>query len=110
MNGAPYGNRTRVSAVKGRRPGPLDEGRGRWALYKVLRRDGQALPYFHHFPVLGIDSQGSRGGSGGPFCSSSMECLSGERIKAICPSRGGRLMVTPACIRPSQSAYISSTS
>jgi hypothetical protein len=26
--GAPYGNRTRVSAVKGRRPGPLDEGRG----------------------------------------------------------------------------------
>jgi hypothetical protein len=25
--GAPYGNRTRVSAVKGRRPGPLDEGR-----------------------------------------------------------------------------------
>ena len=27
-SGAPYGNRTRVSAVKGRRPGPLDEGRG----------------------------------------------------------------------------------
>src|SRR5262249_51167577 len=26
--GAPYGNRTRVSAVKGRRPRPLDEGRG----------------------------------------------------------------------------------
>ena len=25
--GAPYGNRTRVSAVKGRRPRPLDEGR-----------------------------------------------------------------------------------
>ena len=25
--GAPYGTRTRVSAVKGRRPGPLDEGR-----------------------------------------------------------------------------------
>ena len=29
MTGAPYGNRTRVSAVKGRRPRPLDEGRGR---------------------------------------------------------------------------------
>jgi hypothetical protein len=28
LAGAPYGNRTRVSAVKGRRPGPLDEGRG----------------------------------------------------------------------------------
>src|ERR1700733_9250409 len=27
LSGAPYGNRTRVSAVKGRRPGPLDEGR-----------------------------------------------------------------------------------
>ena len=26
--GAPYGNRTRVFAVKGRRPGPLDDGRG----------------------------------------------------------------------------------
>jgi hypothetical protein len=25
--GAPYGNRTRVSAVKGRCPRPLDEGR-----------------------------------------------------------------------------------
>jgi hypothetical protein len=28
-SGAPYGTRTRVSAVKGRRPGPLDEGRGK---------------------------------------------------------------------------------
>src|ERR1700736_143304 len=27
--GAPYGTRTRVTAVKGRCPGPLDEGRGR---------------------------------------------------------------------------------
>src|SRR5262245_45689247 len=30
-HGAPYGNRTRVSAVKGRRPGPLDEGREKGA-------------------------------------------------------------------------------
>ncbi len=28
MFGAPNGDRTRVSAVKGRRPGPLDDGRG----------------------------------------------------------------------------------
>src|SRR5690349_19089168 len=105
MDGAPYGNRTRVSAVKGRRPGPLDEGRaGRRARYKVLGREGQALPYFHHFPVFGIDSQGSLGGSGAPFCRSSMECLSGERTKAICPSRGGRLMVTPAFKSLSQRA------
>ena len=27
MTGAPYGNRTRVFAVKGQRPRPLDEGR-----------------------------------------------------------------------------------
>lgn len=27
QNGAPYGTRTRVSAVKGQRPRPLDEGR-----------------------------------------------------------------------------------
>src|SRR5690349_23635048 len=27
-SGAPYGNRTRVTDVKGRCPGPLDEGRG----------------------------------------------------------------------------------
>src|SRR3954470_19260248 len=28
ITGAPYGTRTRVTAVKGRCPGPLDEGRG----------------------------------------------------------------------------------
>src|SRR5690606_20622427 len=35
MNGAPYEVRTRVSALRGRRPGPLDEGS---ALEKALRR------------------------------------------------------------------------
>ncbi len=41
-SGAPYGNRTRVFAVKGRRPGPLDEGRWRWACGSIigLDRDG----------------------------------------------------------------------
>ena len=52
----------------------------------------------HHFPVLGMETHGSLGGSGAPFCSSSIECLSGERTNAITPSRGGRLMVTPAFI------------
>src|SRR5437016_4573899 len=47
-------------------------------------------------PVLGMDAQGSRFGKGEPFCKSSIEILSGDRIKAIAPSRGGRLMVTPA--------------
>ena len=55
-------------------------------------------------PVLGIDFHGSCGGKAAPFCSSSMECLSGERTKAMTPSRGGRLMVTPAFISLSQVA------
>ena len=46
-------------------------------------------------PVLDMDAQGSRFGKGGPCCKSSIEILSGERMKAIAPSRGGRLMVTP---------------
>ena len=49
----------------------------------------------HQRPVLGIEAHGSLGGSGLPFCRSSMECLSGERTNAMLPSRGGRLMVTP---------------
>jgi len=32
------------------------------------------------------------------FCNSSIECRSGERMKAILPSRGGRLIVTPIFI------------
>jgi hypothetical protein len=37
LTGAPYGNRTHVSAVKGRRPRPLDEGRGPRAYGAVER-------------------------------------------------------------------------
>ena len=46
-------------------------------------------------PTFCMDFQGSAGSSLVPFCSSSMEMLSGERTKAIHPSLGGRLMVTP---------------
>src|SRR5688572_24476332 len=49
----------------------------------------------YQLPVFGIDFQGSAGGRAPPFCRSSMEMLSGERTKAMRPSRGGRLMVTP---------------
>jgi len=63
---------------------------------------GRIAPY--HFPTLGIDVHGSFGGSGEPFCNSSIECLSGERTNAMVPSRGGRLMVTPAFINRSHSA------
>ena len=55
-------------------------------------------------PVLGIDFQGSAGGSAAPFCKSSMDCLSGERTNAMVPSRGGRLIVTPAFISRSHTA------
>ena len=126
--GAPYGNRTRVSAVKGRRPGPLDEGRWERGHIETFGRCGKksdgrtqlggSTPKLehascrsshthrsvHHFPVFGIESQGSLGESGAPFCRSSIECLSGERTKAMVPSRGGRLMVTPARISLSQRA------
>lgn len=46
----------------------------------------------HHEPVFAIDAQGSCGGRC-PSCSNSIEIRSGERTKAICPSRGGRLIV-----------------
>ena len=59
---------------------------------------------FYQTPVLGMDSQGSCGGSGSPSCSNSIEIASGERTKAICPSRGGRLIVTPPLCRRAQSS------
>ena len=43
-------------------------------------------------PVFGIDSHGSLGSSE-PSWISSTEMPSGERTKAMCPSRGGRLIV-----------------
>jgi hypothetical protein len=55
-------------------------------------------------PVFGMLAQGSAGFNDGPCCSSSMEIPSGERTKAMRPSRGGRLMVTPCFLRRSQVA------
>src|SRR3981189_3096711 len=62
------------------------------------------LPGAHQCPVFGIEVHGSAGGFASPFCKSSIECRSGERTNAICPSRGGRLMVMPSFIRRSQVA------
>src|SRR5208337_518007 len=50
----------------------------------------------HQTPEFGIDAQGSAGGSEPPFWMSSIEIASGVRMKAMWPSRGGRLIVTPA--------------
>ena len=55
--------------------------------------EAQFVPRRHQTPVFAIDAQGSRGSSAPPFCSSSTEIRSGERTKAMWPSRGGRLMV-----------------
>ena len=66
---------------------------GRVANARVVRR-----PCAYHSPLFSIDAHGSSGARASPFCRSSIEMLSGERTKAMCPSRGGRLMVTPASI------------
>jgi len=56
----------------------------------------QVTLHRYHSPTVGIEAQGSAGGRGCPFCSSSIEILSGERKNAIWPSRGGTLIVIPA--------------
>lgn len=53
----------------------------------------------YQVPVLGIEIQGSSGAFAPPRCSNSMEIPSGERTKAIRPSRGGLNIVTPWSIR-----------
>ena len=60
------------------------------------KRSAKLMDY--QTPVFGIDAQGSAGALASPFCSSSIEMFSGDRTNAIVPSRGGRLMVTPAFI------------
>jgi len=51
-----------------------------------------------------MDFHGSAAGLAGPLCRSSIEMFSGERTKAMLPSRGGLLIVTPAFMSLSQSA------
>lgn len=58
----------------------------------------------YQLPVLAMEAQGSFGASESPRWSNSREIPSGERTKAIWPSRGGRLMVTPLSIRDWQRA------
>jgi hypothetical protein len=57
---------------------------------------------FYQEPVLGMLAHGSEGGSAPPACSSSMEMPSGVRMKAMWPSRGGRLIVTPRAMKALQ--------
>ena len=90
--------------------GTRDEGASRKQSLRVNTKTPDAQPRpdkrpslsRYHLPVFGIEAQGYCFGSGLPFCNSSIEMLSGERTKAIWPSRGGRLMTTPLFIRRSQ--------
>ena len=67
-----------------------------WARAATAWSTARSCKSRHQAPVLGIEAHGSAGGSDGPRCSSSIEMRSGERTKAMWPSRGGRLIVTPA--------------
>ena len=60
------------------------------------------VPPLYQEPVLAMLVQGSAGGSASPACNSSIEMLSGVRTKAMRPSRGGRLIVTPRAIKALQ--------
>jgi hypothetical protein len=89
----------RIGDPAGLDGGFADDGGGaQHEVSDVVSRQG------YHEPVLGIEAQGSCGGLAPPFCKSSIEMPSGERMKAMLPSRGGRLMVTPASINLRQVA------
>ncbi len=63
-------------------------------------KKNRLLPY--QVPMFGALAQGSATGRASPSCSSSTEMPSGVFTKAIFPSRGGRLMVTPCFCRAAQ--------
>src|SRR5690606_17517430 len=63
-----------------------------------VEAEAQAGGEGYQEPVFGMEAQGSAAASGSPFWRISNEMPSGERTKAILPSRGGRLMVTPLSI------------
>src|SRR3546814_3623526 len=80
-----------VNHIKGASPGGADAK----GLGGGVSKGEAGSRSAYQLPVFCIDAQGSFGGSDSPFCSSSMEMPSGERTKAMWPSRGGRLMMTP---------------
>ena len=79
-------------------------GRGDARRQQNPQRQAKAQRARHQWPVLAMLAQGSAGASASPFCNSSTDTLSGERTKAICPSRGGRLMTTPLACKCAQVA------
>ena len=65
---------------------------------RQIKSSWDFLPIVYQLPVFGMEAHGSALALAGPFCRSSIEMPSGERMKAMLPSRGGRLMVTPLSI------------
>jgi len=95
---------------------PVDRGRNverqkqREAAFGGGGRSGEDRKEPYQCPELAMLAHGSSGVFAAPRCKSSTEMLSGDRTKAMCPSRGGRLIVTPCAIRYAQVAWMSSTS
>ncbi len=81
-----------LSLSKGRGPSVPENPRS----FDKLRMRIFSRP--HQVPVLPMLDHGSAGAFASPFCRSSIEMPSGDLTNAMRPSRGGRLMVTPASI------------
>src|SRR3546814_5964477 len=75
-----------VNHIKGASPGGADAK----GLGGGVSKGEAGSRSAYQLPVFCIDAQGSFGGSDSPFCSSPMGMPSGERTKAMWPSRGGR--------------------
>src|SRR5262245_49166345 len=80
---------------------------GQPALSELRRshRNSEGISDFfkrHHVPMFGMLFHGSAGGSAPSLLRSSIEIPSGDLTKAMRPSRGGRLMVTPWSINLAQ--------
>ncbi len=87
----------RLDAVREQVSNVAARGQGKLRTSPAIKGGGQIWPPqdIYQLPILGADAQGSATGRFSPFCRSSIEIPSGERTKAIRPSRGGRLMVIP---------------
>ena len=94
----PIGKLPRTMALACGGGGAFDPSQSTLLSLSGWKTDGlpNSVAQRHQAPVFGIDAQGSAGASAGPFWRSSIEIKSGVRMKAMRPSRGGRLMVTPA--------------
>ena len=88
--------------VRGK-PSPVPRRLRAWTVYGREEREPRPGRFFtggyrilYQLPIFGNEAHGSRAGSAPLFCKSSSEIPSGVFTKAMNPSRGGRLISTPA--------------